>query len=76
MDICKDFLCVAFSSFRETFCCHGGLALPYGFAFLLPFLSQWLTILATSQMVPREDEAPKDRRPKHLWCRSKENGPL
>lgn len=67
---------VLLSFLLETFCCHGGLALPYRSAFLLPFLSQWLTILTTSQMGPREDEVPNGRRPKHLWCRSKENGPL
>lgn len=58
--ICKDCLRV-FTSFREAFC----LAQGYGFAFLLSllFLSQWLTVLAISQVGPREDKLPKGRRP-------------
>lgn len=62
--ICKDFLCV-FTSFREAFCYRAGLAQSYRFAFLLSLLvlSQWLTVLAISQVGPREDKLPKGRRP-------------
>lgn len=58
---CKDFLCVGSRFLQRAFCCQEAwLSLTaFLFCYRFYFLSQWLTILATTQAGPREDRGPK-----------------
>lgn len=61
MTACKDFLCVGSRFLQRAFCCQEAwLSLTaFLFCYRFYFLSQWLTILATTQAGPREDRGPK-----------------
>ena len=61
MTACKDFLCVGSRFLQRASCCQEAwLSLTaFLFCYRFYFLSQWLTILATTQAGPREDRGPK-----------------
>lgn len=57
MTACKDFLCVGSRFLQRAFCCQEAWLSLMAFLFCnrFYFLSQWLTILATTQAGPGED---------------------
>ena len=61
MAVCKDFLSIGSCFLQRAFCCQEAWLSLMGFlsCYHFYFLSQRLTILATTQAGPREDRVPK-----------------